>query len=429
MVSFREKFGDVLSHAWNAFTNQEESDRIRAYDRGASYGGRPDRVRTRSSDKSIISAIQNRIAIDAAAHSIQHIRQDADGNFQELMRSSLNTCLSTEANLDQGARAFKQDMVATMLDKGTIAIVAVDTGDDPQKNEEAGGFEVKSMRVGEIVGWFPGHVRVNLYNERNGKREEITQLKRITGIAENPLYSVMNEPNSTLQRLIRKLALLDSIDEQLGSGKLDMIIQLPYVIKTEQRREEAEKRRKDIQDQMKDSQYGVAYTDGTEKITQLNRPLENNMLKQIEMLTEMVYSQLGLTKEVFNGTASEMVMMNYYNRTLEPVLTAITEAMQRSFLSKTARTQGHAIKAYRDPFKSVSLKDIASMADAMSRNQIMSANEIRAAIGLKPSADASANELRNKNLPVDQTVAPTEEYVEPEVDPATGEPYYEPEVS
>lgn len=358
---------------------------------------------TITSSKTIVSSIYNRLGIDVAAIAIQHVRLDDDGRYKETIKSGLQNCLTLEANLDQAARAFRQDMAMTLFDKGTIAVVPVDTTLDPKVS---GAFDIKTLRVGEIVQWFPKHVKVNLYNENKGRREEVVLPKQIVAIIENPLYSVMNETNSTLQRLIRKLSLLDQLDEQVSSGKLDLIIQLPYVIKSEARRNQAEVRRKDIEMQLKDSKYGIAYTDGTEKITQLNRPVENTMLKQVEYLTTMLYGQLGLTEDVFNGTASEAVMLNYHNRTIEPILSAITEGMKRTFLTKTARSQGQSIEFYRDPFKLVTISDMAEIADKFTRNEIASTNEIRSAIGWKPAQDPKADELRNKNMPAAAEPAP-----------------------
>lgn len=399
-------FTDSLKHAWTAFTKENEVEKYQNFETfGASYGARPDRARfTLHGDKSIISSIYNRLSIDVAAIAVQHVRVDTNGRFKEEMVSGLNYCLTQEANMDQAASAFRQDVAMTLFDKGVIAIVPVDTDIDP---ESSNAFDVRTLRVGEIVTWYPKHVRVNLYNEAVGRKEEVTLSKSMVAIVENPLYSVMNEPNSTLQRLIRKLSLLDSIDEQSSSGKLDMIIQLPYVIKSEARKQQAEQRRKDIEVQLRGSQYGIAYTDGTEKITQLNRPVENTMLKQVEYLTSMLYGQLGLTEEVFNGTASEQVMLNYHNRTIAPILTAITESMKRTFLSKTARTQGQSIEYFRDPFKSIAVADIAEIADKFIRNEIMTANEIRAVMGVMPSSDAKADQLRNPNMPVVPEVTET----------------------
>jgi hypothetical protein len=391
-------FGSRLKHAWNAFLNLQDYNSQTVYYGETTYGNRsPDRRRFNfSNERSIISSIYTRLSIDVASHDIRHVRLDENGRYLEDMKSGLNECLSVEANIDQAPRAFKQDIAMTLFDKGVAAIVPVDTTIDPSTS---GGFDIKTLRVGEIVSWHPHHVRLNVYNEARGRREEITLEKRFVAIVENPLYSVMNEPNSTLQRLIRKLNLLDAVDEQSSSGKLDMIIQLPYVIKSETRRQQAEQRRKEIEFQLKGSQYGIAYTDGTEKITQLNRPAENNLLKQVEYLTNMLYSQLGLTEEVMNGTADEKAMLNYINRTIEPILAAVTEAMKRTFLTKTARSQNQSIMFFRDPFKLVPVNNIAEIADKFTRNEILSANEVRTIIGWRPSSDPKADELRNSNMP------------------------------
>lgn len=403
------KLKNAIKHAWNAF-NEEETNRFTDFGSPYAYGGygtRPDRTRLNvSNDKSIIASIYTRIGIDAAAISMKHVKLDEDGRFKSVMDTRLNECLTLEANTDQAAQAFRQDMVMTLFDKGTIAIVPVDTSLRPINSN---AYDIHTMRVGEIVHWMPEHVRVNLYNGKTGRKEEVTLPKKMVAIVENPLYSVMNEPNGTLQRLIRKLGLLDSIDEQAGSGKLDLIIQLPYVIKSEARRQQAEQRRGDIETQLKGSKYGIAYTDGTERITQLNRPAENNMLGQITMLTEQLYSQLGLTPEIFNGTADEKQMLNYYNRTIEPVLTAITEAMKRTFLSKTARSQGQTIMLFRDPFKLVALADLAEIADKFTRNEILSSNEVRGFMALAPSKDAKADQLHNSNMPTDKAPNPPPE--------------------
>jgi hypothetical protein len=391
-----------LKHAWNAFVSQDEI-RINPPDIGAMYGTRPSRTRLFiSNERSIISSIYTRLAIDITSVDIRHVRLDEDKRYVEDIESGLNNCLTLEANIDQAARAFRQDIVMTLFDRGVAAIVPVDTTLDPSVS---GGFDIKTLRVGEITAWFPRHVRVNLYNEATGRREEITLEKKYVAIVENPLYSVMNEPNSTLQRLIRKLNMLDSVDEQTSSGKLDMIIQLPYVIKSEARRQQAEQRRKDIEFQLKGSQYGIAYTDGTEKITQLNRPAENNLLKQIEYLTAMLYVQLGLTEEVMNGTADEKAMLNYNNRTVEPILDTIVEAMRRTFLTKTARSQNQSVVYFRNPFKLVPINDIAEIADKFTRNEIMTSNELRSVIGMKPSKDPKADELRNSNMPNQDSMA------------------------
>jgi hypothetical protein len=384
---------DRLKHAWNAFTSIRE----RTYDDGPSYGQRPDRLRMSfSNERSIIASIFTRIAIDVAALDIRHVRLDKDDRYESDMVSGLNECLRVSPNLDQGPRMFKQDVAMSLFDQGTIAIVPVDTTFDPNNS---GSFDIKSLRVGRIVTWKPQRVLVEVYNEKSGRREEVDLDKSVTAIVENPLFAVMNEPNSTLQRLIRKLNLLDAVDEQSSSGKLDMIIQLPYTIKSESRRKQAEQRRIDIEHQLKGSQYGIAYADGTEKITQLNRPAENNLLKQVEYLTTMLYGQLGLTAGLMDGTADQQAMLNYYNRTIEPILEAVLEAMRRTFLTKTARSQKQWILAFRDPFKLVPVTDIAEIADKFSRNRITSANEIRQAIGMKPSKDPDADRLVNANMP------------------------------
>lgn len=389
---------DRLAHAWNAFTTQTVRDEFKELgEHSWSAAIRPGRTVMRlSNERSIITSIYTRLGIDVAAVDIRHVRVDGDGRYQEDMISGLNECLKVEANLDQGARAFRQDIALTLFDEGVAAIVPVDTTLDPTKS---GSFDIKTMRVGKVMHWYPKHVRIQLYNEAKGMREDITLEKQFVAIVENPLYSVMNEPNSTLQRLIRKLNMLDTVDEQSSSGKLDLIIQLPYVIKSETRRQQAEQRRQDIEFQLKGSQYGIAYTDGTEKITQLNRPAENNLLEQVEYLTKMLYGQLGLTEDIMNGTADEKVMINYQNRTIEPILAAITEAMVRAFITKTARSQGQTIMYFRDPFKFMPIDDIANVADKFSRNEIASANDIRTAIGWKPSPDPKADKLVNSNMP------------------------------
>lgn len=391
------RFSDRLKHAWNAFANLDKDPADQFNYGPATYSVRPDRVRlTFSSERTIITSILTRIAIDVAAVDIRHVRLDDEGRYKEEVKSGLNNCLTTEANIDQAARMFRQDMAMTLFDKGVIAIVPVDTTINPA---ESAGFDIKTMRVGEIMNWYPYHVRTELYNQDTGRREQVTLAKSFTAVVENPLYAVMNEPNSTLQRLIRKLNLLDVVDEQSSSGKLDLIIQLPYVIKSEARRQQAEQRRKDVEFQLKGSQYGIAYTDGTEKITQLNRPAENNLLKQIEFLTEMLYGQLGLTKEIMDGTADEKTMINYNNRTIEPIVAALVEGMKRTFLSKTARSQGQSIMAFRDPFKLLPLSEFADVADKLARNEVTSSNELRQFIGLKPSKDPKADQLRNSNMP------------------------------
>lgn len=386
--------GSRVKRAWNAFLNRDPTFYRR--DLGIGYSHRPDRPRlTRGNERSIIASVVNRIALDVAAIDIQHVNLDENGRFLSVRKSNLNTCLTLEANIDQTARAFKQDAAMSMLDEGCIAIVPVDTLGDPIVSES---YEIYTLRVGRIMQWYPKDVRVELYNEEKGYKEEIVVPKYMTAIIENPLYAVMNEPNSTLQRLIRKLNLLDVIDEQSGSGKLDLIIQLPYVIKTPARRQQAEDRRKDIEEQLSGSKYGIAYTDGTERITQLNRSVDNNLMKQIEYLTSMLYSQLGITQSILDGTADEKTMLNYHNRTIEPILSALVDEMKRKFLSKTARSQHQSIVFYRDPFKLVPVLELAEIADKFTRNEIMSTNEFRQTIGMKPSDDPRADELRNKNL-------------------------------
>ena len=390
-------FTERLQHAWNAFLNRKDEDYYVPRDYyGSGYSYRPDRPKlTRGHERSIITAIFNRIAIDCAAINIQHVRLDQNGMYLEKIKSGLNNCLTVEANIDQTGRAFILDAVLSMLDEGCIAIVPVETSLNPIQTES---YDIHSMRVGKIVEWKPEHVRVRLYNDRTGNKEEIVLPKKMVSIVENPLYSIMNEPNSTLQRLIRKLNVLDTIDEQTASGKLDLIIQLPYVVKTEARRKQAESRRKDIEMQLAGSKYGIAYTDGTEKIVQLNRAIENQMLPQIEYLTKMLYSQLGITESVLDGSADEKTMLNYYNRTIEPILGALATEMERKFLTKTARTQGQAIYYFRDPFKLAPVNEIAEIADKFTRNEILSSNEVRAIIGYRPVDDERADELRNKNL-------------------------------
>lgn len=388
------RFGNTLKHAWNVFSNQE--DRLKAQP-SASYGRPPDRARLRiPNERSIITSIYTRLSIDVASVDMRHVRTDDEKRYLEDIDSGLNNCLTVEANLDQAARAFRQDIAMTLFDRGVAALVPVDTSISPQ---QTGGFDILTLRVGEIVTWYPRHVRISLYNEATAQREEITLNKTAVAIVENPLYSVMNEPNSTLQRLLNKLNLLDAIDQQSASGKLDLIIQLPYVIKSEARREQAEQRRKDIEFQLKGSQYGIAYTDGTEKITQLNRPAENNLMAQIEYLTAMLYGQLGLTEEVMNGTADEKAMLNYWNRTVEPVLTAVVESMRRVFLTKTARTQKQTVMFFRDPFRLVPVENIAEIADKFTRNEIMTSNEMRQVVGMAPHPDPKADQLLNSNMP------------------------------
>lgn len=387
--------GSRLKRAWNAFLNRDPPIRSSSYYYGG-YSYRPYYQRLGgATDRTVVSAIYNRIAVDASSITIQHVRLDENDRFNETIDSGLNSCLNLSANIDQTGRSFVEDIVLTMLDEGVVAVVPVDTDVDPKLTDS---YEIITMRVGKITEWFPDSVRVKLYNDRNGEKEEIMVLKKNAAIIENPFYSVMNEPNGTMRRLIQKLNLLDSVDEQSSSGKLDLIIQLPYVIKNEARRAQAEERRRQIEDQLSGSKYGIAYTDGTEKITQLNRSLENNLLKQIEYLTALAYSQLGITQEIMNGTADEAAMTNYYSRMIEPIVSAIVDEFKRKFLTKTARSQRQSITFYRDPFKLVPIGTVAEMADKFTRNEIMSSNEFRQVIGLKPSKDPRADELRNKNL-------------------------------
>ena len=386
-------FGSRLKHAWNAFNGSTQMDYRNL---GMSYAYRADRpCLSRGNERSIVTSVYNRIALDVAALKIQHIRLDENERFISVIQDGLNNCLTVEANIDQTARAFIQDVVISMFDEGSVAIVPVDTTTNPNIT---GSYDIQSMRVGQILDWYPMHVRVRVYNELSGKKEDIVVPKSTVAIVENPLYAVINEPNSTMQRLIRKLNLLDVIDEQSGSGKLDLIIQLPYVIKTEARRQQAENRRKDIEGQLAGSKYGIAYTDGTERITQLNRSVNNNLMTQIEYLTSMLYSQLGITQSILDGTADEKTMLNYNNRTIEPIISAIVDEMKRKFLTKTARSQLQSISFFRDPFKLVPVNDIAEIADKFTRNEIMTSNEIRQVVGMKPSDDPRADELRNKNL-------------------------------
>lgn len=401
-----------LAHAWNAFTSRDPTQYIIT---GPGYSSRPDRPRlSRGNEKSIATSIFNRIALDVSSVSIKHCRLDKNGRYVEDIDSGLNNCLTLEANKDQTGRAFIQDAVLSMLDEGCVALVPVETTIDPKNSNS---YQIDSMRTGKITEWYPDMVRVRLYNDRTGEKEEILLPKSQVAIIENPLYAVVNEYNSTMQRLIRKLSLLDVTDEQTASGKLDLIIQLPYVIKTETRREQAERRRKDIIDQLAGSQYGIAYTDGTEKITQLNRSLENNLLKQVEYLTNMVYSQLGITQSVLDGTADEKTMLNYMNRTVEPIISAIVDELKRKFLTKTARSQLQSIVYFRDPFRLVPVNDIAEIADKFTRNEIMTSNEIRQIVGMQPSKDPKADKLVNSNISqakqdMSQTSSATEAYEE-----------------
>ena len=385
---------DRLQHAWNAFLNNDV--RTRYQDMGYYSSYKPDRVRfTRGNERSIVTSVYNRLALDASAMAIKHVRLDDNGRFTEEINSGLQNCLNVEANIDQTGRAFLQDVVMSMLDEGCVAIVPVDTTLNPNLS---GSYDINTMRTAKILEWYPAHVRVKVYNDRKGIHEELTLPKANIAIIENPLYAVINEPNSTMQRLIRKLNLLDVVDEQSSAGKLDLIIQLPYVIKSEARRQQAEARRKDIEMQLAGSKYGIAYTDGTERITQLNRPAENNLMNQVQYLTDMLYSQLGLTQSILDGSADDKTMLNYYNRTIEPILAAIVDEMKRKFLTKTARAQKQTIMYFRDPFKLVPVNDIAEIADKFTRNEIMTSNEIRQIVGMKPSKDPGADELRNKNL-------------------------------
>ena len=381
-----------LQHAWNAFANKDPTYSI-------GYGGylyRPDRPRfSRGNERSIVTAVLNKISMDCAAINVEHVRLDDNNRFVEVLNTGLNKCLTLEANLDQTGRAFIQDVVMSLMDEGCIAIVPVETTLNPNIS---GGFDITNMRVGKVLEWYPDKVSIRVYNEKTGQKQDIVMPKNTVSIVENPLYAVMNEPNSTMQRLIRKLNILDAIDEQSGSGKLDLIIQLPYLVRSNQRKQQAEERRKAIEDQLSNSKYGVAYTDGTEHVTQLNRSVENNLMSQIEYLTSMLYSQLGITQSVMDGTADDKTMLNYYNRTIEPILSAIVDEMKRKFLTKTARSQKQSIVFFRDPFRLVPVADLAEIADKMTRNEIMSSNEIRQIVGMKPSDDPKADELRNKNL-------------------------------
>lgn len=389
-----ESFGSRLKHAWNAFLNRDPTRDFR--DVGVGYSYRPDRPRfTRGNERSIVTSVYNRIALDVASITIQHVRLDDNDRFIEVINSRLNNCLTLEANVDQTGRAFIQDVVMSMFDEGCVAIVPTDATDNPEFTES---YDIGSLRTGKIVEWYPRHVKVRLYNDRTGRKEEVRLAKKAVAIVENPLFAVINESNSTMQRLIRKLNLLDAIDEQSSSGKLDLVIQLPYVVKTEARRQQAEKRRKDIEDQLTGSKYGIAYTDGTERITQLNRPIENNLMKQIEYLTSMLYGQLGITQAIMDGSADDKAMLNYNNRTIEPIVSAIVDEMKRKFLSKTARSQKQSIMFFRDPFRLVPVADLAEIADKFTRNEIMTSNEIRQIVGMKPSDDPRADELRNANI-------------------------------
>lgn len=404
-----DTFGSRLKHAWNAFLNRDPTERYRYYGNGG-YSYRPDKPRLSfGHEKTMITSVFNRIAMDGSAISIQHIKLDEDGRFLSSIKSGLNNCLTLEANIDQTGRAFIQDAILSMLDEGCVALVPVDTSFNPSVT---GSYDVLTMRTGRILEWYPKHIKVEVYNERTGQKQEILLPKSTVAIIENPLYSVINKPNSVMQRLIRKLNLLDAVDEQSSSGKLDLIIQLPYIIKSEARRQQAETRRKDIEAQLSGSKYGIAYTDGTERITQLNRPVENNLMKQIEYLTSMLYSQLGITQSILDGSADEKTMLNYYNRTIEPILSAIVDEMKRKFLTKTARSQNQSIAFFRDPFKLVPVNDLAEIADKFTRNEILSSNEIRQIIGMKPSDDPKADQLVNSNLNHTENVDSSKETID-----------------
>ena len=402
-----------FKNSWNAFLNRDPT--YYSYkDVGVSSYYRPDRVRfSRGNEKSLVTSIYNRIAIDVASVKIQHVRLDDNGRYKEEIDSGLNSCFNLEANVDQTGRAFIQDIVMSMFDEGCVAIVPVDTDKNPDVTDS---YDILSMRTGKIIEWYPSKVKVRVYNERTGKKEDIIVPKKTVGIIENPLYAVINEPSSTMQRLVRKLNLLDAIDEQSGSGKLDLIIQLPYIIKSEARRQQAETRRRDIESQLSGSKYGIAYTDGTERITQLNRPVENNLMKQIEYLTSTLYGQLGITQSIMDGTADEKTMLNYNSRTIEPIVSAIVDELKRKFLTKTARSQKQSILFFRDPFKLVPVNDIAEIADKFTRNEILTSNEIRQIIGMKPSEDPKADKLVNSNI------------AQPEGDPSMMEEYPEEEM-
>ena len=402
---------NTLKHAWNLFASEEGPVRNRDFNYGYGSSISPTRtVFTRGNERTVVTAVYNRIAIDAAAIDIKHVELDEAGRYKSDIKSGINNCLTVEANIDQTSRQFMLDVITSMLDEGCVAVVPVDTTKDPNIT---GGYDIDTMRVGRITQWYPDRVTVLLYNERTGRKEEVTVPKKYTAIIENPLYAVMNEPNSTMQRLIRKLALMDSVDEESSSGKLDLIIQLPYLVKTEAKRQAAEERRAQIEEQLKGSKYGVAYIDGSEHVTQLNRSLENNLMKQIEYLTTLLYSQLGITQGVLDGTADENTMNNYYNRTIEPILSAIVDEFHRKFLTKTARSQRQSIQYFRDPFKLIPVNEISEIADKFTRNEILSSNEVRQIIGMRPSKDPAADELRNKNLSQSKTGGqPVQETVE-----------------
>lgn len=410
------KIGSRLKHAYNAFMNRDPT--YPRYDDGPGYSYRPDRPRfTRGNEKTIVTSVFNRIALDVASMTFAHCQLDENGRYLKDINSGLNNCLNLEANIDQTGRAFLQDVVMSALDEGVVAMVPIDTDIDPTNTDS---YDIESIRTGKIIEWRAREIKARVYNDRTGQKQDIFCDKRKVGIVENPLYAVVNEPNSIGKRLMRKFALLDVTDEQTASGKLDMIIQLPYAIKSEAREKQAERRRQSIEQQLTGSKYGIAYIDSTEHVTQLNRSLENNLLKQIEYLTNLFFSQLGITQSILDGTADEKTMLNYYNRTVEPFVAAIVDEMKRKFLTKTARTQGKSIKAFRDPFKLVPVNDIAEIADKFTRNEIMTSNEIRQVIGMKPSDDPKADELRNSNIsqakegsteamPTDQTTSLEEE--------------------
>ena len=400
-------FMDRIKHSWNAFMNKDPTYNYQNI--GTSYSYRPDRTRlTRGNERSIVNSIYTRIALDVASIGVKHCRLDENGRFESVIDSNLNNCLTVEANIDQTSRAFLQDIVMSMLDEGSVAIVPVDTTLDPRVTSS---YDILSMRTGKIIDWYPSHVRVRLYNDKTGRREEVLLQKKSVAIIENPFYSIMNEPNSTNQRLIRKLNLLDAIDEQSGSGKLDMIVQLPYAVKSPIQEERAENRRQSLERQLSGSKYGIAYIDSTEKVTQLNRPLENQLMKQIEYLTSMLHGQLGITQAILDGTADEQTQLNYITHTVEPIISAIVDEMNRKFLTKTARTQNQTIAFFRDPFKLVPVNNIAEIADKFTRNEIMTSNEIRQVIGMKPSDDPKADQLVNSNISQPEGDEPQQEEV------------------
>ena len=394
-----------LKHAWSLFSYDELNQNGRSHTVMSSSYNNPNRLRfSRGNERTIVTSVYNRIAVDAASIEIRHVRVDDNNRFKDYINSGLDHCLSIEANIDQTSRSFIQDIVASMLDEGCVAVVPIETDVNP----DLGSFDIYTMRTGKITQWYPDRVKVLLYNDNTGLKEEVTLLKKNIAIIENPLYAVINEPNSTMQRLIKKLSLMDAADEEVTSGNLDLIIQLPYAVKSEARRNLAEERRKALEDQLNNSKYGVGYIDSTEHVTQLNRPVENNLMKQVQYLTDLLYSQLGLTQSILDGTADDKTMNNYYNRTIEPILGAITEEFHRKFLTKTARTQKQAIRYFRNPFKLIPVSGISEIADKFTRNEIMSSNEVRQLIGMKPSSDPAADELRNKNLskPREETSTP-----------------------